>query len=228
MNLDKAVGLIGAVREALRIVTDYVQVNHIKGGFFGSILRKGREIGLWKIGQGPLVVVLGLLLAGCAGTLWYPWARPLLPGNPVGPPVPTPTPILPTPTPEPTPTPVPPPPPPPLGENCPPLAAIKVAWIGGTATGTVLDATPLTSREFCTGIFQGRMFCPLGVENTPERVHCEARRIGGAGPIWMRECEGGDDIGCVVVQGNRYLAKVRGPGPFRACSAVEPVCGVSQ
>jgi hypothetical protein len=89
----------------------------------------------------------------------------------------------------------------------------------------VLDATPLTDRDHCHGVFEGRNLCPLGVENTPERVACEAERVGAAGPAWIKECFDGADTNCVVVQGNRYLGKVRGVGPWKACSRVEPVCG---
>ena len=193
-----------------------VTAAHLIGGFFLALFGKRKPLG---------VLVLAALAAGLTGctmlaSMSWPGQKPPVVSQPT-PPAATPAPA---PTPAPTPTPVvvvvtPPPTPGPI--VCPPLALIRIEQFDNGA----LNVTPMTSHDFCTGHYKGRMLCPLGPEGSAEREVCEAQRMGAAGPSWLRECEGGDDVGCVVVQKNPYLAKPRLPGPFKACSRTEPLCG---
>jgi hypothetical protein len=100
-----------------------------------------------------------------------------------------------------------------------------------------LDTTPLIGPdvEYCRkiGFTDGRSFCPVRTEGTPDRVACETYAIGRAqdtgrpGPTWFRNgklCTGeaGD---CANHDDNQYLLKAYGSGTYEACTEDESVCG---
>lgn len=159
-------------------------------------------IGAWKR-PGMGVVILCLMLQGCAATTWWPWNPP----QPIPQPTPKPSPIStptpgPVPTPSPTaiPTPQPTPPPPPPSLSCPTgtpgpgrldIAIYELAR-------TVADVTPkVVSPEWCAEHgFPGRYACPYGPDGTPMRLGCEA--ILAAPYVWTlngHKCEERSD-GC--------------------------------
>ena len=111
-------------------------------------------------------------------------------------------PVPPTAAPTPPPTPTPDPGIPPQGSGCgepypPELARINVKLHIKAPEYFTLDSTPLVgpSPEFCReiGYTDGRQFCPVRLEQDPERNACEAWVMGNAedtgkpGPTWMRE-----------------------------------------
>ena len=152
--------------------------------------------------------------------------------TPVPPPTPTPAPL-----PVPTPTPA-----PPSGSGCgnplpPDISRMNTKiHIRGPNLWT-LDTTPLVGpdAEYCRkiGFTDGRSFCPVRTEGTPDRVACEAYAIGRArdtgrpGPTWYRNgklCTGtsGD---CENHEDNQYLLKAYGSGTYEACTEDDSVCG---
>jgi hypothetical protein len=93
--------------------------------------------------------------------------------------------------------------------------------------------------EYCKriGFSDGRSFCPVRAEGSPERIPCEAARVGVAsdtgrpGPTWSvngRSCDSADSASrCLNHGDNQYLAWAYGTGSFRAC-AQSGVCGEIQ
>ena len=120
----------------------------------------------------------------------------------------------------------------------PPVSRINVKLHGQQSDRALLDATPLVGpdAEYCQriGFTDGRSFCPVRPEGSPERSACEeyvtgrAADTGRAGPTWSangRPCNGPDGGGsCSNHPGNQYLAYAYGAGRFRACAA-SGVCG---
>jgi hypothetical protein len=114
----------------------------------------------------------------------------------------------------------------------PPIALMNVKTHGGSGDRTVLDSTPLVGPDaaYCKriGFTDGRSFCPVRPEGSPERVACEALRVGRAsdtgriGPTWSidgRPCDGVGDNACVNHPDNQFLVYAYGAGTFRACTA---------
>jgi hypothetical protein len=125
------------------------------------------------------------------------------------------------------------------GEPLPPaISRVDVKLHGTYSDSVLLDSTPLVGPdvEYCRqiGFTDGRSFCPVRPEGHPERVACEAARVGRAsdtgryGPTWTaagHACHGPDGgIACLNHPDNQYLVIAYGTGPFRACTA-SGVCG---
>jgi len=118
------------------------------------------------------------------------------------------------------------------------VTRINVTVHGGQAARAVLDSTPLVGPDaaYCRqiGFTDGRLFCPVRPEGHPERVACEAARVGRAadtgrvGPTWSangKRCDGVDSgAWCLNHPDNQFLAFAYGAGTFRACVA-SGVCG---
>jgi hypothetical protein len=105
------------------------------------------------------------------------------------------------------------------------------------ADRTLLDVTPLVGPDvaYCQqiGYTDGRSFCPVRPDGHPERLACEAARVGVAadtgrvGPTWSvegRHCDGSGLPLCVNHDSNQFLAFAFGSGTFRAC-AQNGLCG---
>jgi hypothetical protein len=115
----------------------------------------------------------------------------------------------------------------------PPVATMAIKVHGGTGDRLLLDSTPLVGPDtaYCRriGYTDGRAYCPVRQEGSPERVACEALRVGRAGdtgrvgPTWTvdgRPCDGSGAVtSCVNHPDNQFQAYAYGPGTFRACAA---------
>jgi hypothetical protein len=120
----------------------------------------------------------------------------------------------------------------------PPISRFNVKVHSAQSGRATLDATPLVGPdvEYCRQVgFPDRSICPVRPEGTPDRVACEAARVGVAGdtgrygPTWTANggpCDGADHGGasCDNHPGNQYLAFAYGAGTFRACAA-SGACG---
>ena len=114
----------------------------------------------------------------------------------------------------------------------PPVAAMAVGVHGGNGERVLLDSTPLVGPDaaYCRriGYTDGRSYCPVRQEGSPDRVACEATVVGRAtdtgrvGPTWTvdgRPCDGsGAATSCVNHPGNQFQAYAYGAGTFRACA----------
>lgn len=120
------------------------------------------------------------------------------------------------------------------GDPLPPkIATMALKVQGGTADRLLLDSTPLVGPDvaYCKriGFTDGRAYCPVRTEGSPERVACEALRVGRAtdtgrtGPTWSvdgRPCDGsGGGATCVNHPTNQFLVYATGSGTYRACAA---------
>ena len=122
---------------------------------------------------------------------------------------------------------------PPAGSGCgrpypPPIHHFnsKVHIPGGDYD--LLDSTPIVrDAEYCAaiGYTDGRIDCPVRLEQSPERKACEAWRVGNAkdtgvpGPTWTRDghyCTGRDS-GCENFPENQYGLKAYNGGTYRMC-----------
>jgi hypothetical protein len=158
-------------------------------------------------------------------------------------PTPAPTPKA-TPSPTPTPTPDPEPTPPPSAGKCgsplpPEVTRMKAKiHLKGPARWT-LDSTPLVGpdAEYCRkiGFKDGRLFCPVRTEGSPDRPACEEYAIGRAkdtgrpGPTWYRNgkvCTG-KSADCENHPDNQYLLWAYASGLYEACTR-DDVCGEVQ
>ena len=125
------------------------------------------------------------------------------------------------------------------GEPEPPaIARLRVSVHSSNGDRMTLDSTPLVGPDidYCRriGYTDGRSFCPVRPEGSPERVACEAARVGQAtdtgriGPTWSvdgRACDGYGLVGsCENHSDNQFLAYAWGRGTFRACVATG-ACG---
>ena len=166
-------------------------------------------------------------------------------GSAAGPTGPVPTPV-PTPTPAPSPTAD--PSIPPIGSGCgepypPELAMINVKVHVKAPEYWTLDSTPLVgpNPEFCAeiGYTDGRQFCPVRVEQNPERRACEAWVMGNAadtgkpGPTWYWEweqyCTTLAESGCEHDPENPYALRVLKNGWYQACQGgADGICGETE
>jgi len=125
------------------------------------------------------------------------------------------------------------------GEPAPPaISRVRVNVHSSNGSRMTLDSTPLVGPDvsYCKqiGFTDGRSFCPVRPEGSPERVPCEAALVGRAsdtgrvGPTWSvdgRRCDGEGDTGsCQNHSDNQFLAYAWGTGTFRACVA-SGACG---
>jgi hypothetical protein len=120
----------------------------------------------------------------------------------------------------------------------PPLARINVKVHLRQPDRLVLDSTPLVGPDaaYCRmiGYTDGRSYCPVRPEGSPERLACEGARVGQAsdtgrvGPTWTadgRPCRGAEaGASCLNHPDNQFQVFAYGAGAFRACSA-SGVCG---
>ncbi|HXY38239.1 MAG TPA: hypothetical protein VEQ10_01130 [Vicinamibacteria bacterium] len=103
----------------------------------------------------------------------------------------------------------------------------------------LLDSTPIVGpdSDFCKaiGYTDGRSFCPVRQEGSPERSACEAWRVGTAqdtgrsGPTWThggKLCTGSGS-GCENEPANQYQLRAYQNGTFTAC-AQNGACGEVQ
>ncbi len=161
-------------------------------------------------------------------------------GSPASPTTPLP---VPTPVPTPAPTPTPDSSIPPEGSGCgkpypPPLRIINVKLHIMAPDYFTLDSTPLVgpSSEFCReiGYTDGREYCPVRLEQDPERRACEAWLMGPAedtgrpGPTWSRDlehwCTTFEASTCQHNPDNPYSLFITVGGKYQACKG-EEVCG---
>jgi hypothetical protein len=98
------------------------------------------------------------------------------------------------------------------------------------------DTTPIVGPDgaYCAqiGYTDGRLFCPVRTEGTPDRIACETYAIGRAadtgrsGPTWYRNgktCTGAA-TDCQNHDDNQYLLYAYGGGRYEACTK-DGVCG---
>ena len=89
--------------------------------------------------------------------------------------------------------------------------------------------------EYCrkVGFTDGRAYCPVRPEGSPDRVACETYAVGRAkdsgrpGPTWYRNgklCNGTD---CENHEDNQYLLWVYAGGTYTPCTR-DGVCGEVQ
>jgi hypothetical protein len=133
---------------------------------------------------------------------------------------------------------------PPVGSGCgrpypPPVHDVSVKVHIRYGDYDLLDSTPIVGPDaaFCSaiGYTDGRAFCPVRMEGSPERSACEAWRTGVAedtgrpGPTWRRNgafCSG-PDSGCQNAPDNQYGLWAFQSGTYTACAA-NGVCGTVQ
>ena len=101
-----------------------------------------------------------------------------------------------------------------------------------------LDSTALVGHDqaYCTsvGFTDGRSLCPVRPEGSPERLACEAWRVGLAedtgrpGPTWTfngKYCTG-KESGCENHPQNQHALLVYTSGTFRVCAQTGSCCEV--
>ncbi len=120
----------------------------------------------------------------------------------------------------------------------PPVTRISVKVYSTGGGHVTLDSTPLVGPDlaYCReiGYTDGRSFCPVRPDGHPERLACEAARIGRAsdtgriGPTWTANgaaCTGPrEGASCANHGSNQFFVYAYGSGSFRAC-AESGVCG---
>jgi hypothetical protein len=124
---------------------------------------------------------------------------------------------------------------PPSGSGCgkpypPPIDHFNAKiWLPGRDFVT-FDSTPIVGPDgdYCraVGFTDGRVYCPVRNEGSPERVACEAWRVGKAkdtgrdGPTWTLEgelCKGLALNGCENHTDNQYKLFAAKNGKYRMC-----------
>jgi hypothetical protein len=120
----------------------------------------------------------------------------------------------------------------------PPVSRFAVKIYSGGGDHVTLDSTPLVGPDaaYCRaiGYTDGRSFCPVRPDGHPERLACEAARVGRAadtgrvGPTWTangQPCTGPKPgASCANHGSNQFFVYAYGSGTFRAC-AQSGVCG---
>ncbi len=133
---------------------------------------------------------------------------------------------------------------PPIGSGCgrpypPAVHDVNVSVHIHFGDYDLLDSTPIVGpdADFCRaiGYTDGRAFCPVRQEGSPERSACEGWRMGLAedthlpGPTWRRNeafCTG-PDSGCENEPANQYQLRAYANGRYTAC-AQNGICGKVQ
>lgn len=114
-----------------------------------------------------------------------------------------------------------------------PISRLSVKILFTQEDRVVLDATPLVGPDaaYCSqiGFTDGRLYCPVRPDGHPERIACEAERVGRAtdtgriGPTWTadgRPCRGKEaGTSCANHPDNQFLVFAYGSGTFRACAS---------
>ncbi len=174
-----------------------------------------------------------------SGVLTVPIPSIPLVGTPKPSPKPSPTPgPTPTPAPAPTPTPTPTPAPTPTpgalgcGDPVPTAVTRMTAKIHTKGPNNwTLDSTPLVGPDgdYCrrVGFTDGRSYCAVRTEGSPDRVACESLAVGKAldtghyGPTWYwngQLCS--EQPGhCDNVQENQYMLLTYTSGSYMACAS---------
>ena len=133
---------------------------------------------------------------------------------------------------------------PPIGGGCgrpypPPVHHFNVEVHIRYGDNDLLDSTPIVGPDstFCRaiGYADGRSFCTVRLEGSPERVPCENWRVGIAedtqrpGPTWRRNGRFCSDAtsGCENEPANQYQARAFSNGTYTAC-AQNGICGSVQ
>ncbi len=120
----------------------------------------------------------------------------------------------------------------------PAVSRINVKIYNASNDRLILDSTPLVGpdRAYCReiGYTDDRSFCPVRPDGHPERLACEAARVGRAadtgrvGPTWSangQPCTGvKPGASCVNHGSNQFFVFAYGSGTFTAC-AQSGVCG---
>jgi hypothetical protein len=120
----------------------------------------------------------------------------------------------------------------------PAVTQVNVTVHARQSDRVVLDSTPLVGPNgaYCRqiGFTDGRLYCPVRAEGDPQRLACEAARVGRAadtgrsGPTWSangKSCNGPDGgVSCLNYPSNQFLVFAYGAGRFRACTT-SGVCG---
>jgi len=130
---------------------------------------------------------------------------------------------------------------PPVGSGCgrpypPPVHHFNVELYIPYGDYALLDSTPIVGPDgdFCKaiGFSDGRAFCPVRKEGSPERSACESWRVGVAedtgrpGPTWTRAgkyCTGRSS-GCDHEPANQYQLRAYENATYTAC-AQNGACG---
>jgi hypothetical protein len=131
---------------------------------------------------------------------------------------------------------------PPSGSGCgkpypPPIHHFNAKiWQPGREFVT-FDSTPIVGpdSEYCrlVGFTDGRVYCPVRNEGSPERIACEAWRVGKAkdtgrdGPTWTLDgelCRGVAVNGCENHTDNQYKLFAAKNGHYEMC-AQDGACG---
>ncbi len=120
----------------------------------------------------------------------------------------------------------------------PPLADFGISFYSRQGDQVTLDSTPLVGPDqaYCReiGYTDGRSFCPVRGEGSPDRLACEAVIVGSAadtgriGPTWSangRPCnDSGASGSCANHPTNQFKVYVFGAATVRACARTG-VCG---
>ncbi len=120
----------------------------------------------------------------------------------------------------------------------PPVSRIALKIYNSSGDRVTLDSTPQVGPDaaYCRaiGYTDGRSFCPVRPEGHPERLACEAARVGRAadtgrvGPTWTangQPCTGPKPgASCANHGSNQFFVFAYGSGTFRACAA-SGACG---
>ena len=131
---------------------------------------------------------------------------------------------------------------PPAGGGCgapyPPPISRMICTLHLSSGGVdVLDSTAIVGHDaaYCASVgFPDRSLCPVRPETSPERLACEAWRVGLAadtgrpGPTWTvagRHCTGGDS-GCENHPTNQHQLLVYKAGAYTACAQTGTCCSV--
>ncbi len=130
---------------------------------------------------------------------------------------------------------------PPVGSGCgppypPPISRVNVKLHFPGGDYDLLDSTPIVGPDaaYCAavGFTDGRSFCAVRPDGSPERVACEGWRMGPAkdtgrpGPTWTRDgnyCTG-PASGCENHPDNQYDVRAYASGRYEACGQ-NGVCG---
>jgi hypothetical protein len=130
---------------------------------------------------------------------------------------------------------------PPAGSGCgypypPPVAQMNCKLHLYGPEYYTLDSTALVGDlEYCASVgFPDRAPCPVRPEDSPERIPCEAWRLGNAqdtgrpGPTWTingQYCTG-PESGCANHSTNQFALLVYKSGTYRVCSNSGKCCEV--
>jgi hypothetical protein len=131
---------------------------------------------------------------------------------------------------------------PPAGSGCgapypPPISRMNCKLHLSSGGIDLLDSTAIVGHDaaYCASVgFPDRSLCPVRPENSPERLACEAWRVGHAkdtgrpGPTWTvngKFCTG-QASGCENHPTNQHQLLVYASGTYQVCSQTGSCCSV--